>query len=393
MGGLSVAFRRSSFAKRRRTVGFSQESLAETVGVDRSTVVRWEAGDTEPQPWLRPKIARVLQINLDELDALLSDMVPSENPQDDRLTYALEGPSRIDLVAIAELRQQLHALDAEYDRSPSTSLLGTAGTCHAQIRFLCSNAPNARVRRELYGLEAESATFMGQLVWDVSQRKDHVSSLGYLNEAIYAARQIKDSAAESYATLRKSYIALYGQRNPRIGLVLASRAADIGKGASPALTGLSLLHVAEANAMLRERHGCEQALGEAENKLTRIDDSDVAGEYFSLSELHRMSGSCYLFLKLPKQAESILRSASKALADKKKSQAIVLGNLSLAYIRQRELDEGTSTLHRTIDAVEITRGGGGLTIAFAAGRELSPWRHEPLVHELNDRLLTLMTAV
>jgi hypothetical protein len=106
-----------------------------------------------------------------------------------------------------------------------------------------------------------------------------------------------------------------------------------------------------------------------------------------------MSGSCYLFLKLPKQAESILRSASKALADKKKSQAIVLGNLSVAYIRQRELDEGTSTLHRTIDAVEITRGGGGLTIAFAAGRELSPWRHEPLVHEINDRLLTLMAAV
>lgn len=38
--------------------GHSQEQLAERLGVGRSTVVRWERGEMEPQPWLRPKIAR-----------------------------------------------------------------------------------------------------------------------------------------------------------------------------------------------------------------------------------------------------------------------------------------------------------------------------------------------
>jgi transcriptional regulator with XRE-family HTH domain len=52
-----MATRRRRFAARRKAVGFSQEQLAERLGVERSTVIRWESGETEPQPWLRPKIA------------------------------------------------------------------------------------------------------------------------------------------------------------------------------------------------------------------------------------------------------------------------------------------------------------------------------------------------
>jgi hypothetical protein len=46
-----------------------------------------------------------------------------------------------------------------------------------------------------------------------------------------------------------------------------------------------------------------------------------------------------------------------------------------------------------IDAVELTRGGGGLNIVFQAGRELRPWRSEPWVQDINDRLLALMAAM
>ncbi len=81
------------------------------------------------------------------------------------------------------------------------------------------------------------------------------------------------------------------------------------------------------------------------------------------------------------------------LAAKKKSQAIALANLTLALIRQRKLDEAASTMHRAIDAVELTRGGGGLNLAFAAGRELRPWQHEPWAQDIQDRLLALMAAI
>jgi hypothetical protein len=97
-----------------------------------------------------------------------------------------------------------------------------------------------------------------------------------------------------------------------------------------------------------------------------------------------------LALDLPERAEPILRMTSRALAAKKKSQAIALGNLTLAFIRQGKLDEAAATMHRTIDAVELTRGGGGLNLAFSAGRELRQWRSEAWALEINDRLLALM---
>ncbi len=74
--------RRAPFAKRRKAVGFSQERLAERLGVDRSTIVRWEAGETEPRPWMRPRLARALQVSVGELDGLLGDVARQRSRPD-----------------------------------------------------------------------------------------------------------------------------------------------------------------------------------------------------------------------------------------------------------------------------------------------------------------------
>jgi hypothetical protein len=65
---------------------------------------------------------------------------------------------------------------------------------------------------------AESSILMGQLVWDVSQRRDHATTLAHFDHAIAAAQQIGDALAEAHALLRKSYVALYGVRQPAVGL-------------------------------------------------------------------------------------------------------------------------------------------------------------------------------
>lgn len=61
-------------AERRKMLGYSQEGLAHTLGVDRTTVGRWETGRTVPQPGLRPRLARVLQVGLSELNALVGQL-------------------------------------------------------------------------------------------------------------------------------------------------------------------------------------------------------------------------------------------------------------------------------------------------------------------------------
>ncbi|MGH3873014.1 MAG: helix-turn-helix domain-containing protein [Pseudonocardiaceae bacterium] len=68
-----MALKRQGLSQRRKAVGFTQESLAEHLGVERSTVVRWEAGETKPLPAMRPRMARALQVSVDQLTELLTE--------------------------------------------------------------------------------------------------------------------------------------------------------------------------------------------------------------------------------------------------------------------------------------------------------------------------------
>jgi transcriptional regulator with XRE-family HTH domain len=268
--------KRQGLAARRKAAGFSQEQLAERLRIDRSTVARWESGETEPQPWIRPRLARVLEVSLDQLDRLLAAGRQAEAGAEERVSHALTHPGSTDLVTVAGLRSQVQHLDEQYVHVPSSSLLARAGQCLGQVRFLAAHATSSRIRRELHAVEAEAAILMGQLVWDASQRRDHASARMYLDQAIDAARQVRDPAA--------------------------------------------------------------------------------------------------------------------AHSDHSKPPAIVLGNLALALIRQGDLDEAAGRLHEAIDVIELNRGGGGLNIAFTAGREMRPWRTVPAVQDVYDRLLTLMAG-
>lgn len=384
--------RRSRFAQRRKAVGFSQERLAERLGIDRSTVARWEAGDNEPLPWLRPKLARILQVSIDQLDELLSEAGEPEELVDERLGHALKHPGSVDLMTVARLREQVQQLVRRYDQAASAPLLADAGQCLGQVSFLRAHATANRVRRELFAVEAEAATLMGQLVWDASQRRDHTTARTYFVQAVQAARQVRDSSTEGLALLRMSFIALYGKKDPRAGLELAIRTAETANRDSHVLTGLAILHSAEAYAMLGQRQECEQALKDAERHFERIGMADAAMDLFSPTQHGRLSGSCYLFLNDTKRAQRILERTAAELRDRPKSQAIVLGNLALACIRQQKLDEAAGALHRAIDVIEQTWGGGGLNVVFSAGQELRPWRHVADVQHVYDRLLSLIAA-
>lgn len=73
--------KRRALAERRKVVGYTQEQLAEVLEVERSTVVRWEAGGTTPQPWCRPKLAEALAVSLDELHDMLAEGQPVADGQ------------------------------------------------------------------------------------------------------------------------------------------------------------------------------------------------------------------------------------------------------------------------------------------------------------------------
>ena len=397
-------------SRARDRLGKSQYTLAETLreasgrsdGVpDRSMVARWETGRRIPTPYWRVHLAAVLQLSAADLDraAAVTKARRASHPEsvgalpsDERLRHVLAHPGSADLMSVAHLREQVRHLDEQYDRAPSTALIPNAGQHLGQISFLGMHARRSFVRRELHAAEAEAATLMGQLVWDASQRRDHDTAVAYFDQSVRAAQARGDKAAEGLALLRKSFVVLYGWRDPRAGLELTQHTARTTAGASHVLTGLAMLHTAESHAMLGNRRECQRALETADTQFARVQPSDPAIDLFSPSQPGRLAGSCYLFLDDAKGAARILEEVAQALQDQSKSQAVALGNLALAYIRLGALDAAVARLNLAIDVTERNRGGGGMTIICSAGRQLRRWRDSAEVQDVCDRIMALMAA-
>lgn len=64
--------RRSELATRRRARGHTQETLAQRLGVNVSSVARWERGLATPYPHVRRALAEELHLSVEELAALLT---------------------------------------------------------------------------------------------------------------------------------------------------------------------------------------------------------------------------------------------------------------------------------------------------------------------------------
>src|SRR5215469_2033602 len=90
---------RRRLAERRKALGLTQEALANLMGVERTTVARWERGESAPLPSMRPKLARGLRISADRLEELLAPGAPAGADPDDRGT-ARKGPADADSASV-----------------------------------------------------------------------------------------------------------------------------------------------------------------------------------------------------------------------------------------------------------------------------------------------------
>ncbi|MGH8901963.1 MAG: hypothetical protein ACRDYA_09840 [Egibacteraceae bacterium] len=174
---------------------------------------------------------------------------------------------------------------------------------------------------------------------------------------------------------------------------LASRAAVCaGDGSSQILAGESFGFVGEAQALLGEKGECERALDGARLSMERIaSDDPVFGRFVWVDGF---AGICYGSLGDPRSAGLVLRESLANLGvGKEKAKAARLGDLAIALVRQRGLEQGAAVLRQAIDLVERSWSGRGVQRGFMAGRELRLWIGEPFVRDVQDRLLALGGSV
>ncbi|GDY33467.1 helix-turn-helix domain-containing protein [Gandjariella thermophila] len=142
-----MATRRDALAARREALGYTQETLAHKLGVEFSTIGRWERGSLTPQPWRRAALAKALDVSLEELDVLLNPRVnqprpiaPSTNELDAAVHVEAARLSRSAVrppVGAADDREDFHVLETDAEVSQD------------QKRWLATRAALGSTRRAL----------------------------------------------------------------------------------------------------------------------------------------------------------------------------------------------------------------------------------------------------
>jgi hypothetical protein len=162
------------------------------------------------------------------------------------------------------LGQQAVSLLKQNEAMPSTSLLPAAIQQLEHVTLLREHAPVGAIQRGIAAVEAQSATLMDRLVWDVSGRRDHAAASRYYEQAIHAAAGAKEGWAEAFPRLFQAFLAIYGHKNTKTGLDLATRAAlRAGDGSSHVIAGWSWALAGVAGARLSDERPARVALDRA----------------------------------------------------------------------------------------------------------------------------------
>ncbi len=117
---------RREIADLRRSRGYSQEQLAELVGVSVSTVERWEAGRTQPLARYRQPLADLLEISTGDLSVMLNVGTDSIAPWLGHLAILERASSEMwsyepsVIPGLLQTKAYAEAVEAAYFRSSAT---------------------------------------------------------------------------------------------------------------------------------------------------------------------------------------------------------------------------------------------------------------------------------
>lgn len=269
-----VGRKRQRLADRRKTVGLSQERLAEAVGVETSTVARWERGETDPLPVYRPRLAEALRVSPEALEALLADTLgmPEEVPTAPP-SAGTNGKPPTD-VAAEELRERL-VNAAAVDKDTLALLAAQAEHIREVDRRLGARAAQAQMkghlaalgqlrgfgispnqREPLARLYADAATLAG---WQCVDLGELDQAWRHYEAAKDAAREGSPPAALVHAMAEQAYV-LVEAGEPVIALQLAEHACSVAGSAVPPLLLVWLEAViGELHAAVGDDTACRRA--------------------------------------------------------------------------------------------------------------------------------------
>ena len=283
----STVSRRQRLAQRRKALGLTQEALAELVAVGRSTVVRWERGESEPLPWTRPRLARALKVSADVLESLLST-----DEQRDYGTVPRQLPAVVaDFTGRdAELRRLTQVLDEAGVGRPGTVVIsaisGMAGVGKTALALywahqVADRFPGGQLYVNLRGFDPS-----GTPVAAPEAVRGFLDALGAAPERVPASPEGQAALYRSLLADRRMLIVLDNARDEQqVRMLLPTCAGSLVLVTSRSqLTGLAAADGARPLSLDVLAHGAATELLAA-----RIGPARAAAEPGAVSEIANLS--------------------------------------------------------------------------------------------------------
>ncbi|MET9295765.1 helix-turn-helix domain-containing protein [Streptomyces sp. NPDC003077] len=364
-------------ARRRKFLGFSQETFAEAVGVNRTTVARWESGKYEPQPPLRQKLAAVLQVDLHELDALVVQARGSRQAPPATSSLVSHTPLDSDDMIRREFLRAIAVSGALPSPSSDTAeMFDATGARGSAADFLCMNIHLWHVYRRartktavrpvvceqlnalthavhhrsgsdvpvLCGAAGDLFQLAGELAFDSNRYADAAASYALAASASKEARAFDLWAC---ALVRYAYVDLHERRFGRATDLLsaAERIANRGDRSLPTRFWIASVQ-AQAHAGAGDVPACERALEAAEN-VSQLPEPNHRDDWlrFDGSRLPEERGACYVKLGHLGPAEEALHTAMNrnsgklATSQSYRRQGAVLTDLAAIGVGRRDSEQ------------------------------------------------------
>jgi transcriptional regulator with XRE-family HTH domain len=400
-----MAIRRDALASRREALGFTQETLAEKLGVDRTTVGRWESGKLSPQPWRRPKLAKALKLSLAELDGLLHPAQPqivvgcqpTGEPVESAAAVNVDQRQHVD-AALADARRYFDGSVVNYFRRRLDIYMADDGE-HGSVRALPAvlgllsavdqhgREVRPAVRRGLLSFAACGAEFVGWLYRDAN---DPLQAGFWYDRATEWAQEAGDLPMQGYVLLKRSQMA-YDARDALRVFTLAQAALEGPWQLPRRIRAEVTLQEALGMAMCGEPlPAVERKLGDARELLAAATTDDerpgLPGAYFTGTTL--MLRTATALTEAGKPARSALMFA-EVLADaglSRRDTGFFRARRATALALSGEPDEAATTGLESIEVAAATNSRRTLRVLAQVATTLAPWRSRPAVRELNEAI-------
>jgi transcriptional regulator with XRE-family HTH domain/enoyl-CoA hydratase/carnithine racemase len=327
-----MAIRRDGLARRRRAAGFTQEQLAEHLGVDRITVNRWESGQLTPQSWNQPKLATALEISREELIHLLHPDAVQSSAADLSGRGSGSSAERADPGTVAKIQATAQAFQAADRR------VGGGVLYPSVIRYL-SQEIGPRLLDPGDGPHGSALFAAAASVTEIAGWMSHDSghdtrASQHFDRAFRLARAADDQTLAGNCCASMAHLAVELDQADD-----ALRIAMVGLGCTPDSGGtkrlIARLHAmrARAFALQVDRTSCVNALKLADRVMEQAKAEEIADWIAAFDEASLASEASLCFVQLAEYSEAELRAREVIRlrsGDRVRSRAF--GQLTLANI-------------------------------------------------------------